>query len=79
MDGLFLAIKVSSLKPEIRFDEDIPAIAHHYDIDFCLQANKHKLKLTTWPIWVVHKSPGLAGADEQFEASQKYFINKWAN
>jgi len=79
LDGLFLAIKVSSLTPEIRFDEDIPAIAHHYDLDFCLTCNAHQLKLTTWPIWVVHKSPGLSGTDEQFEASQKYFIDKWAN
>lgn len=79
MDGLFLAIKVSSLKPEVRFDEDIPAIAHHYDIDFCLQANKHKLKLTTWPIWVVHKSPGLEKAGQDFIDSEQYFINKWRN
>ena len=77
LDGLFLAIKVSSLKPEVRFDEDIPAIAHHYDIDFCLQANKHKLKLTTWPIWVIHKSPGLSEQDKTFSKSEKYFIDKW--
>ena len=77
LDGLFLAIKVNSLKPEVKFDESIPAIAHHYDIDFCLQANKHKLKLTTWPIWVVHKSPGLNQRDQAFEDSEKYFIDKW--
>mgnify|MGYP001030645767 FL=1 len=77
LDGLFLAVKVSSLKPEVRFDEDIPAIAHHYDLDFCLQANKHKLKLTTWPIWVIHKSPGLDKVDPSFNNSEKYFIDKW--
>jgi GT2 family glycosyltransferase len=77
LDGLFLAIKVSSLTPEIRFDENLPAIAHHYDIDFCLQANKHKLKLTTWPIWAIHKSPGLEQRGQDFIDSEKYFLDKW--
>ena len=77
LDGLFLAIKVSSLTPDIRFDENLPAIAHHYDLDFCLQANKHKLKLTTWPIWVVHKSCGLEQPEQDFIDSEKYFIDKW--
>lgn len=78
LDGLFLAIKVSSLNESIIFDENIPAIAHHYDVDFCLNANKHKLKLTTWPIWVIHKSPGLLTLDDKdFILSQNYFLNKW--
>jgi GT2 family glycosyltransferase len=77
LDGLFLAIKVSSLNDNISFDENIPAIAHHYDLDFCLTANKNKLKLTTWPIWVVHKSPGLEKPDKGFHDSENYFINKW--
>ena len=77
LDGLFLAIKVSSLTPEIKFDENLPAIAHHYDIDFCLNANKHKLKLTTWPIWAIHKSPGLEDPGQDFIDSEKYFLNKW--
>jgi GT2 family glycosyltransferase len=77
LDGVFLAIKVASLKPEVKFDEDLPAIAHHYDIDFCLNANKHKLKLTTWPIWVIHKSPGLDQPGQDFIDSEKYFLNKW--
>jgi GT2 family glycosyltransferase len=77
LDGLFLAVNVSSLTPEIRFDEKLPAIAHHYDLDFCLNANKHKLKLVTWPIWAVHKSPGLEDRTQEFEISQKYFLDKW--
>ena len=77
LDGLFLAIKVSSLTPKIKFDENLPAIAHHYDIDFCLNANKHKLKLTTWPIWVIHKSAGLEDPGQDFIDSEKYFLNKW--
>mgnify|MGYP003123390415 CR=1 FL=1 len=79
LDGLFLAIKVSSLTPEVRFDENLPAIAHHYDIDFCLTANKNKLKLTTWPIWVIHKSPGLENPGQDFIDSERYFLDKWKN
>jgi GT2 family glycosyltransferase len=77
LDGVFLAIKVSSLTDEVRFDENIPSIAHHYDLDFCLTANKNKLKLTSWPIWAVHQSPGLDTPSEQFDVSEKYFIDKW--
>ena len=77
LDGLFLAVKVSSITDNIRFDENIPAIAHHYDVDFCLQANKHKLKLTTWPIWAIHRSCGLEERTDEFMTSQKYFLDKW--
>lgn len=79
LDGLFLAIKVSSITDKIRFDENIPAIAHHYDIDFCLTCNENKLKLTTWPIWAVHKSPGLKDPSQEFMVSQSYFLNKWTS
>lgn len=77
LDGLFLAIKVSSLTDQIKFDEDIPAIAHYYDLDYLLTCNKHGLKSSTWPIWVVHSSGGLDTPDEQFYAAQKYFLKKW--
>lgn len=77
MDGLFLAIKVSSVTDDIRFDENIPTIAHHYDIDFCLNANRHRLKLTTWPIWAVHKSPGLTDTTDEFKRGERYLLDKW--
>ena len=77
LDGLFLAIKTDCITPEILFDEDIPAVAMHYDLDFCLNANKHELKLTTWPIWVVHSSPGLKDMNKEYKDSEKYFLDKW--
>ena len=79
LDGLFLAVKLKNprLTDNVLFDENIPAIAHHYDLDFCLTANKNKLKLTTWPIWVVHDSPGLEKPDENFYNSENYFLDKW--
>jgi hypothetical protein len=77
LDGVFLAIKVDKLTDQIRFDENIPAIAHHYDMDFCLTANNCKLKLATWPIWVVHNSPGLERQTQEFLTAEKYFLDKW--
>tara|TARA_R110002074_G_scaffold387761_1_gene570048 strand:+ start:546 stop:1259 length:714 start_codon:yes stop_codon:yes gene_type:complete len=77
LDGLFLAVKLKDLPAEVLFDENLPAIAHHYDLDFCLTANKHKLKLTTWPIWVVHDSPGLENVESDFIESENYFLHKW--
>lgn len=78
MDGLFLAVRVDALvDTDLRFDENIPCISHFYDIDFCLNANSKQLKLTTWPIWVTHSSPGLRNVTGEFNAGQQYIINKW--
>lgn len=80
LDGLFLACSTDTLaeNKHLRFDEALPHGGfHHYDIDFCLHANKEHLKCTTWPIWVVHSSPGLASYTPEFLASQTYFLDKW--
>tara|TARA_R110000751_G_scaffold4332_2_gene21149 strand:- start:530 stop:1240 length:711 start_codon:yes stop_codon:yes gene_type:complete len=77
LDGLFMAIKVSSLTDKVRFDTENPGRWHLYDLDFSLTCNKHGLKLTTWPIWVIHDSPGLSQPSEEFSVAQKYFIEKW--
>jgi len=77
LDGLFLAVRLEGLPENVLFDEKLPAVAHHYDLDFCLTANKNKLKLTTWPIWVVHDSPGLENPDKDFYDSENYFLDKW--
>lgn len=75
LDGVFLAIKVKSITDDIRFDENLKF--HHYDLDFSLNCNKHKLKLTTWPIWAVHDSGGLNEVSQEFLESEKYFLDKW--
>jgi len=76
LDGLFLATKPSNLvNVGVRFDEQFNF--HHYDIDFCLQCNAAKLKLTTTNINVIHSSPGLTDPKSTtFTASEKSFINK---
>ena len=75
LDGLFLAVKVSSLKPEVRFDENIPAVAHHYDLDFSLECNKNSVKIGVVDIPIIHSSPGLTNPNKEFYEGQKYFIN----
>ena len=79
LDGVFLAMKVPSIvsTPKVKFDENIPCIAHFYDVDFCLTANRYGLKMSTWPIWAVHESPGLDQVSEEFKRGAEYFINKW--
>tara|TARA_Y100000310_G_C20592358_1_gene768751 strand:- start:309 stop:1031 length:723 start_codon:yes stop_codon:yes gene_type:complete len=79
LDGLFFALKIETLKnnPKVKFDEKIPTVAHFYDLDFCLTANQNGLKLTTWPIWVTHLSPGLEAPSDEFKKAAGYFIDKW--
>jgi hypothetical protein len=79
LDGLFLSIKTESVKRTgWRFNEGYTF--HHYDIASCLDANKLQLKLGVYPIWVVHKSPGLLNInDKLFSNSQEKFISEYSN
>lgn len=79
MDGVFLAVKINSLlDANVRFDETNPTISHFYDLDFCLAANSKQLKLTTWPIYITHRSPGLMSIeDPEWKAGQEWFLKKW--
>lgn len=53
LDGLFLAVNVKKLlDTDTKFDERFSF--HHYDITFCLRANKSKLKMGVAPIRVTH-------------------------
>lgn len=53
LDGLFLAVNVKKLlETNTKFDERFKF--HHYDITFCLKANKNKLKMGVAPIKVTH-------------------------
>jgi len=80
IDGLFMAVKVKTLLDNnIKFDETNPARFHFYDLDFCLQCNKAKLKIGVWPIWCIHASPGLQEYTPEFLAGQEWFIKKWGN
>jgi len=77
LDGLFIAIDLKrALEVGWRFNEDYKF--HHYDMSSCLDANKLKLKIGTYPIYVTHNSPGLRDInDKNFQQSQQTFYNNY--
>jgi len=79
LDGLFLSVSTDSVnKSGWKFNEDYDF--HHYDIASCIDANQKKLKLGVYPIWVIHKSPGLLNInDKSFSDSQEKFIRNYSN
>lgn len=81
LDGVFLAANLKKiLEVGLRFDENNPADFHFYDLNLCLDANKLGLKMTTWPITLVHKSHGLSDINNSsWVMGNKYFKQKWSN
>lgn len=79
LDGLFLAVNVKKIKEVgLTFDEECPAKWNFYDLNFCMKAHELGLKMTSWPIWVVHKSHGLDDINqEDWNKGNEYFKNKW--
>jgi hypothetical protein len=77
IDGLFIAVNVDRLlDTNTRFDEDFDF--HHYDISFCLIANKNKLKIGVYPIRVVHFGLGDSMMSPEWSKSQVVFKNKYS-
>lgn len=72
IDGLFMAVSVKRLlETGTRFDENFDY--HHYDITFCLNANKNKLKIGVYPIKVTHFGLGDSmNTQEWIESSLKF-------
>lgn len=76
LDGLFLAVNVErALETEWRFDERHKF--HHYDISSCLVANERKLKMGTWPIFVIHHGLGNSYMTPEWETSNEEFKKNW--
>lgn len=77
MDGLFLAVDLKRvLEVGWKFNENYDF--HHYDISSCLDANKKKLKMGTYPIYVTHDSPGLEDYNEPtYQQSEMRFYNEY--
>lgn len=74
MDGLLLAMKKSRLiekgvmfNPKFKF--------HHYDLDFCLQANNAGLLMSTIPLHVSHASGGESANSDAWRESEKLFLS----
>jgi hypothetical protein len=79
LDGLFLSVSTASaIKSNWKFNENYSF--HHYDIASCIDANKKKLKLGVYPIWTIHKSPGLLDpASKTFLENQEKFIEEYSS
>lgn len=79
VDGLFMAVNLRvALDREWKFNENFSF--HHYDLASCIDANKLKMKIGTFPIYVTHDSPGLLDInDKAFTESQDRFIQLYSN
>jgi hypothetical protein len=76
LDGLFMAVNVErALEVEFQFDERHKF--HHYDISSCLLANEKKLKMGTFPIFVVHHGLGNSYMSPEWEESNNVFKKNW--
>jgi hypothetical protein len=78
LDGLFFAVNVErALETGWVFDERHKF--HHYDISSCLLANEKKLKMGTWPIFVLHHGLGNSYMTKEWEDSNTEFKKNWQN
>jgi hypothetical protein len=76
VDGLFIAIDVEEiLKTEARFNERFKF--HHYDMAFCLNCNKHRLKIGVLPINVIHHGLGDSMFSHEWEYSNIVFKEQY--
>jgi hypothetical protein len=77
LDGLFIAVRSDALQAKsLRFDERFDF--HFYDLDFCRQAERLGLTMGTWPISVVHESPGGFTSDGWRQGYDRY-VEKWGD
>ena len=63
------------LETGLRFDERFTF--HHVDIDFCLEANKKKVKIGVYPIRVVHWGLGNSMNTPEWQISSNIFKQKY--
>jgi GT2 family glycosyltransferase len=75
LDGVLLAARSDILlSRNMLFDERFAF--HLYDLDFCRQAERQRLRMGTWPIPIVHESGGSYGGPTWTEAYARY-LEKW--
>lgn len=75
LDGLLLAVTSTTLRRhDLWFDERFDF--HHYDLDFCRQAEQRGVTMGTWDIAVVHHSYGDFYKDS-WKASAMRYLEKW--
>jgi hypothetical protein len=76
IDGLFIGVNVDKcLATNTFFDESFSF--HHYDISFCLNANKNKLKIGVFPLKVTHFGLGDSMMTKEWQDSSNIFKQKY--
>jgi hypothetical protein len=77
LDGVMLACASQTLlDADLRFDEAFEF--HHYDMDFCRQAEIKRIKMGTWSIAAVHESKG-GFQSVGWQRSYERYIEKWGS
>lgn len=75
LDGVFISTLAKKLKRnKVTFDDRFDF--HCYDIDFCRTARLQKMTLGTWPIQLIHQSPGAFGPEE-WKGNLAKYLSKW--
>jgi hypothetical protein len=75
IDGLFIGIRTSAITNKIRFDEQFKW--DFYDLDFCLNCHKEKLKIGVQGIYCRHNSHGEGYLESKYRKTEKDFLKKW--
>jgi len=76
LDGLFLGVDVNSaVAAGVTFDEDFNF--HHYDLSFCLRANKAKLTMGVIQLFCTHAGLGDSMNTEEWKQSAAKFMQKY--
>jgi GT2 family glycosyltransferase len=77
LDGVLLAARSEVLlSRDVLFDEQFDF--HFYDLDFCRQAERQRLRMGTWPIPIVHESGGGLGGPAWTQNYTRY-LAKWTS
>jgi hypothetical protein len=72
IDGLFIAVDVKAINEKnVSFNEKFEF--HHYDLSFCLDCNKAKVKIGVLPIRVIHHGLGDSMLSEEWKVSAEIF------
>jgi hypothetical protein len=77
LDGLLLCgMSTTFLANDLFFDERFDF--HFYDLDLCRSAEQKSVTCGTWPISVIHESPGRFNSDAWRSAYARY-LEKWGD
>lgn len=75
LDGVFMAVHSATLiAHDLRFDPRFDF--HFYDLDFCRSCEVRGVTMGTWPISLIHASPGEYGSDA-WNTAYRTYLEKW--